>query len=52
MKKAFTNPTLKALGTFSIVILTLATLFIVFEKIDFRMVKGSGGFESVVVWSG
>ena len=44
MKKAFTNPTLKALGTFSIVILTLATLFIVFEKIYFHMVKGTGGF--------
>lgn len=44
MKKVFTSPTGKTLYTFSIVILTLATVFIVFEKIYFQMVKGIGGF--------
>ncbi len=44
MRRSFTNPTFNAWFTFSIVMLTLATLFIVFEKFYFQMVKGIGGF--------
>ena len=45
MRHAFTSsPLSKTWYTVSIVILTLAAIFIVFEKIYFQMVKGIGGF--------